>query len=52
MELIGKSARSLELLIDLNWERLVIPAAILVGLLGGAAIGVELMGLPATMPQP
>jgi len=52
MQLIGKSARSLELLIDLNWERLVIPAAILVGLLGGAAIGVELISLPVMMPQP
>ncbi|AMY69181.1 hypothetical protein [Frigidibacter mobilis] len=50
MQLIGKSARSLELLIDLNWERLVIPAAILVGLIGGAAIGVKLMSLPVMMP--
>lgn len=52
MQLIGKSARSLELLLDLNWERLVIPAAILVGLIGGAAIGVELLSLPAVIPQP
>jgi len=50
MQLIGKSARILELLIDLNWERLVIPAAILVGLIGGAGIGVELMNLPMMVP--
>ncbi|GGH47795.1 hypothetical protein GVY41_04565 [Frigidibacter albus] len=50
MQMIGKSARSLELLIDLSWEQLVIPAAILMGLLGGAAIGVELMQMPVMMP--
>jgi hypothetical protein len=52
MQMIEKGARSLELLIELNWDRLLIPAAIVVGLLGGAAIGVELMQMPVIMPQP
>lgn len=42
---IAKGARGLWLLVDLNWERVATPMAILVGLAGGAAIGAELLHL-------
>jgi hypothetical protein len=51
MELIEKGYRSLWLMIDLNADRVIIPLAIIVGLVGGAAIGAELFRLQAPVLQ-
>lgn len=47
MQTIMKSYRGLSVVIDLNLDRLIIPAAIIVGLVGGAMIGAELFNLQA-----
>lgn len=46
MQLIQNGFRGLSLVLSLNFDRIVIPLAIVVGLLGGAMIGAELMQMP------
>ncbi|MEI4486288.1 hypothetical protein V8J36_08795 [Frigidibacter sp. MR17.14] len=48
MQTMRRSAEGLRLMVDLHWERLAIPLAILTGLFGGAAIGTRLI---QTWPQ-
>jgi hypothetical protein len=45
--MIQQSYRGLSLILTLNWERLLFPLAIIVGLSGGAIIGTELMQIYA-----
>lgn len=45
MTLIQNSFRSFAVMIDLNSDRVLIPLAIVVGLVGGAMIGAELAQL-------
>lgn len=46
MQIIQNGYRGLSLVVSLNWDRLIYPVAIIVGLIGGALIGNELMQLP------
>jgi hypothetical protein len=45
MQTIQSGYRSVQLLLSLNVDRILIPAAIVVGLIGGALIGAELAAL-------
>lgn len=45
MQTIQSGYRSVQLLLSLNFDRILIPAAIVVGLIGGALIGAELAAL-------
>ena len=45
MELIQRSYRELSLVFDINKDRIIYPIAIIVGLLGGMAIGLEILEL-------
>lgn len=51
MQIISQGYQSLSLVVALNYDRVLIPLAILVGLAGGAMIGHELWALhPADLP--
>lgn len=39
----GLSTEGVKLVLELNWDRLAIPLAILTGLFGGAAIGLRIL---------
>lgn len=51
MQTIQNGYRSLSLLVSLNFDRIIIPLAILVGLVGGALIGAELAALQVPPAQ-
>ncbi len=51
MQTIQDSYRSLSLLVTLNFDRIIIPLAIVVGLVGGALIGAELAALQVPPAQ-
>jgi type III secretory pathway component EscS len=52
MQLIQQGYRGLSLIFVLNYDRIIIPIAIVVGLVGGAMIGFELTQLqPQDMPS-
>ncbi|MEI4470284.1 hypothetical protein [Frigidibacter sp. MR17.24] len=52
MVTLRDSAEKLRLVIDLHWERLAMPLAILTGLLGGTAIGLRLIQIAPELLQP
>lgn len=47
MQLIERSYRGFSLVLDLGLDRILIPLAIVVGLVGGAMIGAEITQLQA-----
>ena len=51
MQIIQRGYRGLSLMLDLNVDRILIPLAIVVGLLGGAMIGSEIARLQVPPSQ-
>ena len=50
MQMILNSYRGLSLVLDLNLDRIIMPLAIIVGLVGGSLIGTELMNTLHPIP--